>query len=337
MPLAIAFAQYISCTGDKSGGDACGCCKSCSQYSKLSHPDLHMIYPIIKKKDGSGDSDTYLKEWRELFARTSYFSLQQWLDELGGEKQGAISKDDAVAIHRKLSMKPLEAEYQVLIMWRPELMNETASNRILKILEEPPHNTIFILVSEQSSDILPTILSRTQIVKIPPIDTEAMTGAIKSAYGLADEQAQRVAHIADGNYIKATYTINNSEESQRNLDFFSRIMRCCYARKVKEMVAMSDEMQKMPRESMKSALTYSLRMIRENFIMNLNCEQLNYMTPNEEKFSQKFAPFVHLNNAIQMTDVFNEALAHVEQNGNVRIIMMDLLIKTAALLKKPRP
>lgn len=333
LPLAVAFAQYINCTGDKSSGDSCGQCPSCRKYAGLVHPDLHFVFPIIKRKDGSGDSDMFLPEWRAMFAKSPYFSLRQWLDELGGDKQGLISRDDAVAIHQKLSMKSYEADYKVLIMWRPELMNETASNRILKILEEPPARTIFILVSESTADILPTILSRAQVINVPPVDDADIAQAVAGRSSRADS----IAHIAAGNYVVAQQLLDGDEASERNLDYFRRMMRAGYGSNVIEMTSLSDELQRESRETIKDMLAYSLRQVRENFVRNLGQPQLTYMRPSEEAFSDKFARFIHLGNAVRLSRVYNQAIAHVEQNGNVRIITMDLMLRLAVLLRLPRP
>jgi len=337
LALGIAFAQYINCTGDKTSGDSCGTCPSCQKYQKLVHPDLHCIFPVIKKDD-STTSDTYMPEWREMVTQTPYFNLTQWTNSIGGNKQATILRSDAIAIHHKLSMKPYEAQYQVLLMWKPELMNEVAANRILKILEEPPSNTLFILVSESSAEILPTILSRTQMLKVPPIAENDISAFIQQRYNLPEQDAQRIAHISNGNLINTLQIIGEAQEAKDNLDFFAKIMRCCYSRKVPEMMQISEETgRNLSREQLKNRLTYSLRMLRENFIMNLNQPQLNYMTPDEENFSQKFSRFVHLNNVIPMSELINEAIAHIEQNGNVRIIIMDLLLQMTVHLKAERP
>lgn len=279
-----------------------------------------------------------MAEWREMLTSTPYFNLTQWTNAMGGNKQANILRSDAVAIHQKLAMKPYEAQYQVLLMWKPELMNEVAANRILKILEEPPSNTLFILVSESSSEILPTILSRTQMLKVPPIDEDDIKSFVQQRYNMPETDAQRVAHISNGNLIRTMQIIGEAQEAKDNLDFFTRIMRCCYARKVPEMMQISDDFSKnLTREQLKNRLIYSLHMLRENFIMNLNQPQLNYMTPEEETFSQKFSRFVHINNVMPMTDLINEAIAHVEQNGNARIIIMDLLLQMTVHLKAERP
>lgn len=337
MGLAIAFAQYINCTGNKSNGDSCGTCPSCRKYNTLSHPDLHFVFPV-KKRDEHTESDTYIAEWRELLSRSPYFNLTQWADLMSGNVQALINKNDAIAIHRKLSMQPYEAKYQVLIMWKPELMNEAMANKILKILEEPPTNTLFILISESSAEILPTILSRTQIIKVPPINQDDLEQAITIQYGRTGNDAKRIAHISNGSFITARQIIEGAEIAHENLDFFMKIMRCCYARKVPEMMELSEVFSKIyTREQLKDRLRYALHMLRENFIMNLGNNELNYMTPEEELFSQKFSRFVHLDNVIQLTELITDAIAHVEQNGNARIIIMDLLLQMTVHLKKTRP
>ncbi len=335
LALAIAFAQYQMCTGDKSAGDSCGECHSCKQFAKLSHPDLHFIFPIIKKDSGGGDSDMFLPKWREMFEQNTYFDLTQWLGSLDGKKQGLISRDDAVAIHQKLRNNPYEASVQILIMWHPELMNDTASNRILKILEEPPKRTMFILVGDSTSDLLPTILSRTQVMRVPAISDEAMKERLTTVDGLSAEQAERITHIACGDYIRARQAIEGAEEMKANLDFFTNLMRICYSRNVMRMISFSDSVRDFGREGLKTRLAYSLNMIRQNFVMNLDEERLVFMTAEEEAFSKKFAPFVHVDNVLQLSELIGKALAHVEQNGNERIIMMDLMMQMAIELKKP--
>lgn len=335
--LALAFAQYINCTGDKSSGDSCGQCPSCRKYSILSHPDLHFVYPV-KRRDDHTDSDTYIGEWREFVGRSPYFSLAQWTDEMSGNVQALISKNDAVTIHRKLSMKPYEAQYQVLIMWKPELMNETAANRILKILEEPPSNTLFMLVSESSAEILPTILSRTQIIKVPTVDEDDLVKAISAMYQKDEAEARHYAHMANGNVLTAMGVMDDAEESRANLDFFTLVMRTCYTRNVMDMMGMAEEFsKKFTREQLKNRLVYSQRMLRENLVMNLGNGDLNFMTPAEEAFSSKFSRFVHLDNVFKMSQLFDDATAHIEQNGNASIILMDLFLQLTVCLKVPRP
>lgn len=337
LQLAYAFAQYINCTGDKSNGDSCGTCPSCIKYQKLGHPDFHMVFPTINK-DKETNSDTYLAEWRDMFTETPYFTYQQWIDNMKGDKQASIRDADSTAIHRKLQMKPYEATYQILVLWYPELMNDTVSNKLLKILEEPPSDTLFMLVGENPSKLLPTIISRTQIINVPPIQENDICDYMISKYYLSEEKAQMVAHYAAGNLVRAIQTVTESEQNRENLDFFKNIMRSCYQKDIVAMNALSDFARKsITRETLKISLNYSLRIIRESFILNLNNSQLSYLTSEEKDFLLKFAPFVHINNVFDLSKLFNDAIAQVEQNGNVQIIIMDLLLNVAMLIRKQRP
>ncbi len=337
LPLAVAFAQYINCTDpSKHDGEACGRCPSCVKYNKLTHPDLHFIYPIIKKDSSSTPvySDSYISEWRAKFAENHYFSLPQWLAIIAGDKQGLISKDDAVAIHQKLGQKSMEAEYKVLIMWCPELMNEQASNRILKILEEPPAKTIFILVSENEPDILPTILSRTQRFNIPPIDDESLVQSVMKLHPtFPEDTVRRLVHISMGNMVRLNQIMRPDENSKDNLEFFKSLMRIGYQRNIVSMSAFTEEIKKLSRETLKARLSYSIHMIREALVYNLQNSQLSNLTKDEEAFLTKFAVFVHHNNAFRIIDLLNEAYLHVERNGNATMIFFDILMQMASLLK----
>ncbi len=335
LSLAIAYAQYLNCEHAENG-DSCGECMSCRQFAQLSHPDLHFVFPIIKKTDGSGDSDMFLPEWREMFAESHYFSLNGWLESLGGKKSGVISKDDALAIHKKLSFSAYEGRYQIVIIWHPELMNDSASNKILKILEEPPEKTLFILVAEDSTELLPTIQSRVQSMKIAPIDESSMVEKLV-AEGIETERAKRIAHVSCGSYLRAREIIDNSDEMQENLIFFMSIMRTCYSRNVFDMIRISNEVKDLSRDTLKNRLNYSQNMLRENFVMNLGNDDLVFLTDAERDFSKNFAPFIHINNIFALSESITEALAHIEQNGNERIVLMDLMMKMAVLLKTQRP
>ena len=255
---------------------------------------------------------------------------------MDGTKRASIRDNDATLVHQKLRMKPLEAQYQILIVWYPETMNDAFANKILKILEEPPTDTMFMLVAEKVSLLLPTIVSRTQIINVPPIVPDDMVAHLKQKSGVAPDEAMRVARIANGNAKKASYMVEDAEELNKNLDFFVRMMRMCYARRVHEMAPLCDETMKMSSDELNGKLSYALHMIRESFVMNLNHQELNYMSVGEEQFSQKFCRFVHIDNAIKISDVINKAIAKIEQNGNHRIVMMDLLLNVAMYLHKPR-
>ena len=357
LPLALAFAQYVECTGDKSGGDACGECPSCRKIAKLVHPDVHFVFPI-SKAGASDDTDAFLPQWRNMFLSSPYFGLQEWNEAMAERKDAAadvadpddkknaaagkqalIAKDAASLLHHKLSMKPYEADRQILILWKPELMNETTSNSLLKILEEPPTDTMFILVSEDSQKILPTILSRAQCFRVPPIAEADLAGALRTRDGLTPDDAMRVAHIAQGNYVAAKRQISSSADSSANLEFFKDMMRAGWKRDVIKMNNLAESGRSMSREQAKSLLLYCQHLIRESFIMNLGRPELNFLTAQEESFLVNFAPFVHVGNVERLASLFDDCLAKVEQNGNIRMIVKGMVLTLTALIrniKRPR-
>ncbi|MCF0189797.1 MAG: DNA polymerase III subunit delta [Marinilabiliaceae bacterium] len=337
LPLAISFAQYINCTGDKTSGDSCGRCPSCVKYKALTHPDLHFVYPVVKGSSPEVYSTDFLDKWRELFGESIYFSRIQWISRIKSDKQGAIFKDDVVALHQKLGQKSVEAPYKVLIMWLPELMNETAANRILKILEEPPSNSLFILVSENENDILPTVLSRTQRIQVSPIDDESICQHInRLCPTLGEEQSKRIAHISMGSMIRVNQVLNDNDELKSNIEFFANLMRSCYRRDASAMVSFVDSISKMTRDEHKNRLQYCIHMIRESLVYNLQQEELSVLTNDEESFLKKFAVFIHPGNVFGLVDQFNTAIFHIERNGNSKIIYFDLMMQVAVLLKIQR-
>lgn len=336
LPLAIAFAQYINCTGSRSGGKACGQCPSCVKYDRLVHPDLHFVFPIITSGPESKCDDD-LKAWRQQLAEQPYFGLKQWTERLGGSKAAVIPVTAAQAVMEKLSLKTYEARHKVMIIWLPEKMNESASNKLLKILEEPPAGTVFILVSEQTYGILPTILSRTQALRIPAIDDEAMAAELAARHHMEPDAARRTAHVAQGNMVKAIELATGGGTADENLELFMRLMRTCYTRKVPDIIALSDDLARLSRDGLRNWLTYCLHMLRENFVAGLGESRISYMTDAEAAFSERFAAFVHIGNVEEMAREINLAIAQTEQNGNARIITTDLMLKLTVLLLAPRP
>ena len=351
LPLAIALAQYIDCTGDKSGGDSCGQCPACRKNERLVHPDVHYIFPIAKLGQND-DTDTYLPQWRQTVTRTPYFGQADWTEAMTAHKSASsksdddaapaaspskqilIAKDAALAIHTKLSMKPTEADRQIMIVWKPELMNETTSNSLLKILEEPPTDTIFILVSEAPQKILPTILSRTQTFRIPPIEETDLQTAISRSAGIVGSEAQRIAHIAQGSFTAALRQISQSETDARNLATFQEMMRAAWKADVVMMNNIAEACRALSREQAKSFLAYSQRMIRESFILNLDDTRLNFLTQPEEDFLVKFAPFVHVNNVERLAALIDDTTARIEQNGNVRMTLKSMILNLTVLIRK---
>lgn len=301
---------------------------------KLTHPDVHFVFPVIKRKNG-GDvvSDDYIKEWRALVKDTPYFNLNHWLAAMGAENQQAqIFVKESDELTRKLSLKSSEGGYKIAIIWLPEKMKVECANKLLKLLEEPPTGTIFILVSENPDLILPTIQSRTQRFNIPRLTDEDIANTLIQQFGLQTIDANDIARQANGNYLQALESIHLSEDNRLFFDLFVSLMRLSYQRKLKEMKDWSETVSTMGRERQKNFLAYCQHMIRENFISNFHRSELNYMNREEMNFSKRFAPFVNERNIIGIMNELSEAQMHIEQNVNPRMVFFDLSLKMIMLL-----
>ena len=328
-PLALAYARYISCT-NRGTTDACGVCPSCVKLNKLVHPDVHFVFPVIK----TARSDDYIAEWRRLVLNNPYFNLNHWLNEIHAENsQAVIYTKESDEIMKKLSLKSSEGGFKITIIWLPEKMQLPCANKLLKLLEEPPEKTIFLLVSEAPDMILPTILSRTQRFNIRKIDETSIANALQEKYGVQQSSSMTIAHLANGNFIKALETIHLNEENQLFFELFVSLMRLSYQRKIREMKQWSEQVAGMGRERQKNLLSYCQRMIRENFIYNLHQKDLIYMTPDEQNFATRFAPFVNERNVMGIMDELSEAQQHIEQNVNAKMVFFDFSLKMIVLLK----
>lgn len=333
LPLAIAYARFLLCTR-RGEEDACGTCPSCVKLNKLAHPDLHFVFPVVKRK-GGGDtvSDDYIREWRELAISTPYFGMNHWLDAMGAENQQAqIFVKESDELVRKLSLKSSEGGYKVVIIWLPEKMKVECANKLLKLLEEPPAQTVFLLVSEEPDRILPTILSRTQRINVPRLEDAEIAEALKVRFGLQGTDAAETARLAEGSYLQALEIIHLSEDTQLFFGLFVSLMRLAYQRKVKEMREWSDTVAAMGRERQKDFLTYCQRMVRESFVSNFHRKEMNYMNREEENFTIRFAPFINERNVMGITDELAEAQTHIEQNVNPRMVFFDFALKMIVLL-----
>lgn len=332
LPLAIAYARYLSCEhpGEE---DACGTCPSCIKFNKLAHPDLHFAFPVVKKKSKDTVSDDYLSEWRALVGSQPYFNLNTWLEEMGAENQQAqIFVKESDEIIRKLSLKSSQGGYKFMIIWLPEKMNMECSNKLLKLLEEPPTQTLFFLVSEEPDALLTTIQSRTQRFNLKGIAEECIADVMMKQFGLQEADAKDIAHRSEGNYLKALETIHLNEENKLFFDLFVSLMRLSYQRKIKEMKQWSETLAGMGRERQKHFLTYCQRMIRENFVYNFHQPSLTYLNGEEQNFSSRFAPFVNERNVMGIMDELSEAQRHIEQNVNARMVFFDFSLKMIVLL-----
>jgi DNA polymerase-3 subunit delta' len=336
LALAIAYAQYVSCE-NKQENDSCGACPSCIKFQKLVHPDLHFVYPVSTSKTVKKDpvSDDYIAQWRETIIENPYINNNKWYEIIDVEnKQGIISKNESYEIIKKLNLKTFESEYKIMIIWLPEKMNASAANKLLKLIEEPPAKTLFLMVSENSEQMLPTILSRTQLIKIPKIDNESMRNALCDRFGLSPDKASDIVHLANGNYFDAQNLISSTEEDNDNFDQFTQFMRLSYQRKVIAIINWVDEISRIGREKQKSFLAYSLRLVRENFMLNINNKELVYLTKKELEFSEKFSQFINQENVYHIYEELNRAHSDIEMNAYNKIVFLDLALKIIKLIKK---
>jgi len=336
LALALAYARYISCE-ERSGSDSCGNCKSCLKYEKMIHPDLHFVFPVIKdKKNTEPVSDSYIKEWREFVSRSPYFTINDWLDFIEVENaQGLIFASEAGEIIKKLSLKTFESEFKIMIIWLPEKMHPAAANKLLKLVEEPPEKTLFLLVADEPDKLLPTILSRCQIIKIPGFTDSEISQFLKSKYGTDDSKAREIARVANGNIIRATGLHDNEDSAVQNLDRFRNLMRFAWKRDIISVIGWSEEMASTGRETQKNFLSFSLRILRENLMLSLGQMKNNliFLAGEEASFSEKFHLYITPKNIYPLTDEFNLAHSHIEANGNAKIILLDLALKVTGLIR----
>ncbi len=336
LPLAVALAHYLLCD-ERNNGNACGSCPKCTKVNKLIHSDLHFVFPVIKKKSGSDSapiSDDYINEWRGIFTKNPYFTYADWLAELDIEnQQPMIYERESSEILRKLSMQSREGGWKIVIIWLPEKMKEACSNKLLKIIEEPPKDTLFILVSEEPEKIIPTILSRTQRVHIPSLSDRDIATAMSARYGLTANDAERVAARSAGNWEQAESQLRVEADSEFYLDLFMKLMRIAYARNIREMKRWSEQVAAMGREKQKRLLDYCQRMIRENFIMNFKRSEMLYMSEKESEFSTRFSPYVNEKNIFGIVDELSQAQRHIEQNVNAKMVFFDMSLRMIVWIK----
>lgn len=335
LPLAIAYAQYLNCE-NPSENDSCGKCSSCTKYNNLAHPDLHFVFPIVKKAAKKKEvCDDYIAEWRDFIKTNPYFNLSQWLEYIDAENsQGLIYAKESEEIIRKLSLRIYEAKYKTMIIWLPEKMHESCANKLLKIIEEPTENTVFLLVSDTPDNIITTIQSRCQRINIHGVDKADIIQALTNDYNLSSEDAENIAHLSNGNFLKALETISLNEEHKFFFNLFVQMMRASYARNIKEIKAIGNELGGIGRENQKSFLAYCQKMVREYFVSNLKQSEMIYLAQDEANFGIRFSPFINEKNIIGFMDELALAERHVEQNVNAKMVFFDLCLKITMLIKQ---
>lgn len=336
MALALAYAKYISCE-NRSDHDSCDTCKSCVKYEKMIHPDLHFVFPVIKGKKATDPvSDNYIEEWREFVKKSPFFTINNWLDSIEvGNAQGMIFSSEASEIIKKLSLKTFESDFKVMIIWLPEKMHQATSNKLLKMIEEPPEKTLFLLVSEEPDKVIPTILSRCQLIKIPAFSSIDVEKYLISRFNLTNEKAADISRVSRGNITRAIELCENEESSLANLDRFKSLMRFAWKRDIISIIAWSEEMASTGREAQKNFISFSMRILRENFMISLDQSKNNlvFLTGDEAAFSGNFHPFITQKNIYPLTDELNLGYSHIEANGNAKIIFLDLALKVTRLIR----
>lgn len=339
LPMALAYAQYLLCgnTGGKNDGENTVCNTKCNS---LTHPDLHFAFPVSNsdKVKSHAVSDHYLEEWRQFIKEQPYGNLFDWYRHIGIEKkQGQIGVDEAQDMVKKLSLKSYEGGYKVLIVWMAEKMNISAANKLLKLIEEPPNKTILLLLAEEEEQIINTIRSRCQILNFPPLAEQVITDALLLK-GVAQTEALTIALEANGNFNKALDLLNKDSEDLVFERWFVQWVRSAFKAKgnkgaVQELILWSEEVAKTGREVQKKFLNYCLTMMRQALLLNYKANELVHVKVHMEGFDlRKFAPFVHENNILDIVMELEQAIFHVERNGNSKLIFTDLSIKLTRLL-----
>lgn len=334
LPLAIAYAQQILCNSSKNKE---ACTLKCD---KLVHPDLHFSFPIVTtdKVKKNPISDFFLTEWRTALQENPYLGLFDWMQFLGVEnKQGLINKAEAENIAKKLSVKSFEGGYKIMIIWMAEKLHHSAANQLLKLIEEPPENTIFILVTEDEEQIIKTIRSRCQALFLPKISEENMVNALVNNQKILKNEAIKIAHQANGNYNKALKLLKKEGNERIFEQWFITWIRAAFLAKnpavIESLIDWSNEISSSGREMQKQFLQYCLQFFRQALLLNYKAEQLVYLETETPNFDlKKFAPFVHGKNIIEINDTINEAIYHVERNGNPKMIFLDVSMKLTKLL-----
>lgn len=334
MAVALAYAQYINCA-NRQADDSCGVCASCVKYAKFEHPDLHFVFPVVKKGSRTAVSDRDIKEWREFLLDSPYISINRWVDKLNAEnKQPQIYADESVSIVNKLSKKAYEAEYKIMIIYSPERMNITCANKLLKLIEEPAPKTIILMVSDTPEDIITTILSRCQNIAIPPILAQDLSQALVERHSTAEDAAQRIGRMSSGSYLRAQEMLVQDENEERNFEYFRSLMRLAFQKDVQGLKQWSETLSKWGRESQKHFFIYAQHVVRESFMYNFQKEELRYTSPIEEEFVSKFSPFVNENNVTEMLHQMEHAQFHIERNVSSKMVFFDLALKFTALVVK---
>ena len=351
LAMALAFASFL--LGEREEADAAAAQalppmsddkkrRACSMLGKWEHPDLHFTFPTIKTSDMSSDQSPvsldYIRQWREmLLSQGPYILISDWMKRMGKvdadfNKQAIITAEETDNLSKELSMMSSQGGYKISVIWLPERMNLTSANKILKLLEEPPRQTLFLLVSENPELLLETIRSRAQRIDFKKIDNEEVKKALIERRLLDENTAHRIARIANGNWNLALEELDSGNENRQHLDMFIMLMRLAYMRNIHDLKKWSEVVATFGREKQKRMLDYFMHMLRESFMYNFRQPELSYMTQDEEDFAKNFARFINEANIIDISDLFEESKKFIAQNANPKIVFFDMALKVIVLL-----
>jgi DNA polymerase-3 subunit delta' len=333
LPLALAYATYLHCQ-NKGEHDACGTCAACSKNAKFIHPDTHFVFPLSNVKNDK-DEDRFkaeiLKSWRSFLLEQPHGTLDDWTNYYGGEdKLALISREESREIIKTLSLKPFESPHKVMIIWQPELMHSAAANGILKILEEPPPQTYFILVTNAADKLLPTIISRTQIVTVPLLHDEEVQAYLMNKHAVEERKAEKIAQLAEGNLSFGIKLIDSEEDN--NTQRFIEWMRACFRKNYGMLVSMADEYHSLDKLNQRSLISYSINMMRESLLNISGAADMNRTRGDELKFVQDFSKVLTLDKVEKSFKLLNDAGYHLERNGSAKMIFLDLSLKLSRTL-----
>ena len=338
--LATAFACYLLERGERREERGESDAES-PMLKKLEHPDLHFTYPTIKLPSMGGDhkpvSEDFAREWHDLMMQGPYFGMDEWMTAMGGENQQAIiTAGESDSLVRKLSLKSSQGGYKVSVIWLPERMNQDCANKLLKLIEEPPLRTVFIMVCEEPDRLLETIRSRVQRIDVKKLQADTICQALIERRGISQEAALRISRLADGSWQKAVEELRSGTENEEFLDQYKLLMRLAYLRNVRDLRKWSETIAGYGREKQKRFLQFFLHMTRECFVHNFGQQELTYMTQEEEDFAGNFARFVNEANVLQFYELTNRAIRDIGQNANAKIVFFDFALQTIILLLPPK-
>ncbi len=333
--LARAYVQYLHCE-NRHDGDSCGTCPACRQHESFNHPDTIFSYPVIKRGSGKATvSEDYIDEFRHFITESPFMDFDKWLEALDSPAgQPQMYVEEGSELQRRLNFRTRSSEYKAVLMWLPERLHPSTANKLLKLIEEPYADTVFVLTSDKSTEILPTIYSRTQRIFVRRYtDAEVETYLLHK--GIDGPAAAEIARLAEGSLTAAEGRCSSDEAASRMLDLFADLMRKGFKRDLPSLRKWANDMSARGREQQVRFVDYCSRLLRENLMLHTSAGRyVSTLSPEEAQFSSRFHPFVNERNVIALFDAMNDARRDILANGNSKIVFFDLAIKILMQIRK---